>query len=197
VTSWEDVVRGRGEASAPTSTPEAAPPAGTATAEGAEISDEVVDPSTGELILLSTRSTDLLVDLILELRARVQSYTAWRKAAEAEIRKRLEAEGRRIAVVGDHELSVEASRGRAWDPDDLGLVVRELLDEGHLVAGEVTGLLRKETKVDGRLAQSLLGRLTGEPKSRLEGCFRWELKGTPKLQITPVPNLADALPEKT
>ena len=153
----------------------------------------VVDPRDGEVLDLASAATDQLADLVLECQRRERDLQAGRRAAEDELRGRLEREGRRVAVVGDYELSLDSGRARAWDADDLEATVRDLLDRGVLDATWTAGLIKRETKVDGRAAQRLLGMLSGPPKAAVEACFKWESKGRQRVQITRVPDLAEAL----
>jgi hypothetical protein len=149
----------------------------------------VVDPRTGEVLDdLPDVPTDQMAATALELADRAQQLGQMRDVVEGELRARLEAQGRRLAVVGDYELAVRAGRSRVWDPDDLEATLGDLVDQGVLQAGEIAGLVSREPKVDGRQAQQLLGRLTGAAKDALAACFRWQ-DGKPKLTITPIAQL--------
>jgi hypothetical protein len=178
MTSWEEAVAaasGDGTPSAPAH--EVVGPAAGA--------DTVTNPQTGEVLDVAGATTTQLTELVLACRAREADITTWRRAAEDEIRVRLEAEGRRVAVVGDYELEISSGRGRAWDADELDGVLRDLVHRGIVTVSEVADVIHREFKVDGRAAARLLGALDGEAKAEVEQCFRWEQKGRPRLTITP------------
>jgi len=147
----------------------------------------IVHPDTGEVVeALESAATDRLCDLKLALEDREREMRQMRSAIEFELRSRLEREGRRLAVVGDYEISVDSARTRVWDADDLEVVLRDLVGRGMLQASEVSGLISREVKVDGRKAQRLLGALIGEARDAVAGCFRWERRGNPRLLVTRV-----------
>lgn len=146
----------------------------------------VVNPRDGTILdNLNNQPSDLLAAVAHDLRAREKQLAEMRKAVEAVLLGRLEQEGRRLALVGDYEIQVDTGRGRVWDGEDLEHALRELVDAGTLQAGELTGLIRHETKVDGKAAVRLLGLLSGRPRGLVEACFRWETKGRPRLTVTP------------
>lgn len=152
--------------------------------------DLIFDPRTGEILgELADEATDRLADLVLELRARETQLAEMRKQIEAELRDRLKQQGRRVATVGDYELETKTSRKRVWDGDELEGALRHLVDEGVLQVGDLTGLVTRETKVDGTKAAKLLGQLQGAAKHMIEQCFHWEDSGQPKLTVTPVAQL--------
>lgn len=152
----------------------------------------VYDPDDGTVIDLEQHSTGLLAHLVLGFKEREQRYRQMRELVERELMGRVQDGGRKIVLVEGLELKIEYGRGRVWDPDELEHAVRELVDQGTLHAGELTGLITRETKVDGKLAQRLLGALHGPALERVETCFRWEKKSRPRLSITPsLPLLTD------
>ena len=144
----------------------------------------VPDPQTGELIDLRTAPPELLAEAAWILSERERAFRGVRQAVEAELRERLKQSGRRRDQFGRYQLALEPVNRREWDPEELEQCVRALIDEGVVRAGEVTGLLRHETVVSGKTAQTLLGRLSGEPATRLSRCFRWVRHGQPRLTIT-------------
>jgi hypothetical protein len=152
----------------------------------------IVDPRDGTLLEdLTDEPTDQLAIVAVELKAREQHLQAMRAAVEGELTNRVQAAGRRSVHTTGHELKVEQSEGRVWDPEDLEDCLRELVDAGTLTAGELTGLITHETKVNGKQAQKLLGSLDGQPRGLLERCYRWEKKGRPRLVITPLTPLIE------
>jgi len=144
----------------------------------------VIDPQTGEVFdTPADLPTDRLAELAYRLRAAEADRKLWRRAIDDELRARLERDGRREAVVGDYALSVTTGRSRVWSADELETAVRDLIDTGVLHAGEITGLIRRETKVDGRIAAQLLDQLSGAPHDLIASCFAWEQSRTPSLKV--------------
>lgn len=132
--------------------------------------------------------TAALAGAVTEIQARTRRYAEWRKAAEAELLRRLSESRRRSAVVDGWDIQhVSTGRARVWDADDLELTLRELVDENVLRAGEITGLIRTTRSVDGTAARDLLAQLDGDAKARVEACFRWERKGSDKVTVTKAP----------
>lgn len=164
----------------------------------ATVAPEVVvaDPVTGEIIDdLPGADPALLASLVPIFEHQERRLHAMRAAVEDELRDRLKRKGTKLDVYGDFEVSYKPARSRKWDPADLELVVADLVARDIVRAGDVAELMHVETVVNGRAAQRLLGALRGPPKQELEGCFTWEDSSRPKLTVTPVPDLADALPE--
>ena len=186
----------RGEPPAPSSTPPA-PAATTAPKVTASIGSDVelFDPRSGEVLDLTSAPKQQLVDVVLYCRHHEGLMTTWRRACEGELAQRLAAEGKRVDVVGDHELGLDTGRGKEWDGDMLRGVVMDLLEQKIITASTVTGLVRTEVKVDGHAANRLLDQLDGEPRELVAACFHFAQKRRPTVKITPVPDLADALPE--
>jgi len=151
----------------------------------------VADPVTGEVFTgPGDIPSDRLAELAYRLRQAETERRLWRRAVEEELRARLEADGRREAVVGDYHLAVTSGKRREWDADELEGAVQGLIDAGVLQAGEVAELLTREVKVNGTLARQLLERLTGASHDVLASCFTWVQRG-PKVTIEPV---AEQLP---
>lgn len=154
----------------------------------------VVDPRDGTILdSLADQKPDLLAEVALELRRREQQLHDMRELVEAELTDRVLADNdkdRRVAitVLDDYELRVERARSRRWDGDDLEATLEQLHQQGVLRAGEWTGLVTREPKVDGKAAQRLLGQLSGQSLAAVEACFEWEHKGRPRLTITPCPS---------
>jgi hypothetical protein len=142
-----------------------------------------VDPRDGRVLGdMTVEPSTVLADLVLELKRRESELRSWRDVVEAELRGRLAAEHRRLAVVGDYELRVDSGRGE-WDGDELEGVLRALIDDGTLAVRDVTGIVTRQTKVDGHAARRLLNSLTGPPKAAVGDCYRQGV-GKPRLTVT-------------
>jgi hypothetical protein len=183
------------EPPAPTPAPTVpAPQAPAATPASIGTQDAPFDPRTGEPIDLGAAPPEQLIDVVLECRRREALEQTWRRACEDELRRRMG--DRKVAVFGDHELRVDTGRGKEWDSAMLRNVLTELVADHVITAGEIPDGLIKPPQVNGTLANQLLDRLTGEHRELIGECFRWVQKSRPRLTVSPVPDLADALPQE-
>jgi hypothetical protein len=147
--------------------------------------DLLVIPKTGEQIDLATLATDELATLALNLREWERDDAKARKHVERALIDAMQRREHRVEhTPSGYTIEVNAGHTRVWDPDELEGAARHLVDEGVIQAGQYTGLLRRETKVDGRIAQRLLGALTGTARRTIEACFTWKT-GEPTVKITP------------
>lgn len=152
----------------------------------------VMNPRDGTVIEnLTDQPNELLAHVAHELRTRERELNKMRAVVEAELTDRMTAEDRQRLITDHYEIQLEGARSREWDPDALEAALRQLVDDGTLHAGELTGILTHQVKVDRKAAQRVLGTLQGRPLALLEGCFRWE-KGRARLVVTPITPL---LPE--
>jgi hypothetical protein len=148
----------------------------------------VVDPATGEVYHDPAElSTDRLADVAYRCHQHEVNAKLWRRAAEDELRARLERDGRREATIGGYQLEVRSGRSRQWDADDLEGAVQGLVDGGVLQAGEVADLIVREAKVNGTLAKRLLDTLTGPAHDVVASCFTWVQRQRPTVTVERVP----------
>jgi hypothetical protein len=135
----------------------------------------VVHPATGELLpALDTQPPERLAEMLFavrELQARLKDFGV---LVEDELRGRMETRGRRLWVVGDYGLGLESRNESVWDGEELEGVLRDLVDQGVVTAGELTGLIRHETVVSRTEANRLTGRLSGAAKAAVEACRTWK-----------------------
>ena len=138
---------------------------------------------SGELAIDLEASTDELAPVALALAELERELRALRAQVETELLERMRRNDQRVAhLPSGHTLQLRTGRRRVWDPDELETVVRDLVDRGTVNPGAWTGLVRRETKVDGTLALRLLGQLDGTARRELEECFQWQ-DGRPSLKI--------------
>jgi hypothetical protein len=143
----------------------------------------VAHPVTGELIeQLDAQPAEVLADALYQLRERRLAMREMESALEGELRRRVAIRDRAVFVFGEYEVSNKSTSRREWDGDELEGVLRELLDQGTLHAAELTEVIRHETRVSGKEAQRLLGRLTGDALKAVERCFRWR-QGPARLEV--------------
>lgn len=149
-----------------------------------------IDPRDGRVLAdLHDEPSDGLADLVLELKGREADLHAWRRLLEDELRDRLAAGNRTIAVVGNYEIAYRPSRESVWDPDDTEAALRALVDEGWITASEATGIIETKREVRRSNAKRLLGRLSGPARDTLNGCMTWRDRGHPALTVVPVVQL--------
>jgi hypothetical protein len=143
----------------------------------------VAHPISGELIeQLDQQPAAVLADALFLLRERRLVMRQMEGALEAELRRRVAMRDRAVFVFGDYEVSNKSTSRREWDADELEGVLRELLDAGTLHAAELTEVIHHETRVSGKEAQRLLGRLTGDALKAVERCFRWR-QGPARVEV--------------
>jgi predicted HTH domain antitoxin len=147
-----------------------------------------VDPRDGAILTLADAPAEQLADVLLELRRREAQMKEWRTAVEDELVRR-HGDRRAAQVVGDHEIDVDRGHSRVWDPEELELVAVDLVARGLLSLHDISGLIARAPKVDGRKAMALLNRVDGDALVELRRCFEWETKGRPKVKVTPVASL--------
>ncbi len=152
----------------------------------------VVHPDTGELLeRLDTQPPETLADTLAAVRARQAELKSMNAALEQELRRRMELRGRSLTVFGDYEVCVEGSNESVWDAEELETTLRALVDDGVLVAGELTGIIRREPQVSRAEANKLLGRLSGQAKAAVERCRTWQRKGHGRVRVTRSVQLPD------
>jgi hypothetical protein len=81
-----------------------------------------------------------------------------------------------------------------WDADELERTLRDLVDEGALSAGELTGVIRHETTVSRSEAKRLVGRLHGRAAAAVKACCTWR-DGRTRVRVTPVVQLPEPASE--
>lgn len=150
-----------------------------------QTTDIVVHPATGEVLEhLRQLPAEVLADAQLAIVERQAELKEARAAIDTELRSRLEMRGRRYDIYGEFEITLEGGRESVWDPDDTEATLRQLIDDGTLTAGELTGVIRHETLVSRTQINLVLGRLSGPAKTALERCRVWREKGQPRVRVT-------------
>lgn len=147
----------------------------------------------GNVLRLEDEATDALAGVALDLRQHENQLKAWRQLVEAELMDRLTAEEVNVQVVGAYELRMSQTGTGKWDPDDLSGALDDLIVRGILSPQEKADVVHAGLIVDGNKARKLVNRLARRLKDEiLEACYT-KPRGGLKLEITPVPDLADAL----
>jgi hypothetical protein len=145
----------------------------------------IVLGSLGELL---ERLEQLSPGTLAEIHVAITEQQASLKDAKAqvddELRRRLEFAGRKLDIYGEYEVALESTRESVWDPDDTEAALRQLVDDGVLHAGELTGVIHHEIRVSRTQINKVLGRLSGSPKMALERCRVWRDKGQPRVRVT-------------
>lgn len=154
----------------------------------------VFDPRDGEFIDTSTAPAERVADVLHAVREREAALKAARAELEAELRRRLEVRQRKTIVFGGFEVTLDGGRESVWDPDELERTLRDLVDEGALSAGELTGVIRHETTVSRSEAKRLVGRLHGRAAAAVKACCTWR-DGRTRVRVTPVVQLPEPTSE--
>jgi hypothetical protein len=153
----------------------------------------VVHPQTGEIVDLETLPTDRLAEAVLAFRERERDLKAMRIAVEGEVRHRYEQDlerrgvtypsSKHVVCAGDFEIRIEGGNESVWDPDELEVVLRDLIDDGVISAADVTDVIRHETVVSRSSANALLDRLSGRAYDAVKRCRTWRRKGPGRVQV--------------
>jgi hypothetical protein len=158
----------------------------------------VVHPGTGELFdSLDTQPPEVLAETLLALQERQAELKLMVSAVEAELRERIDARTgglNRIAVFGKYEVEDKPVFSRTWDGEELEGVLRDLIDQGVIHAGEVADVICHKTEVSGTAAMRLLHRLGGQALTDVQGCFTWTKKAG---HVKVVPSVALPAPEES
>jgi hypothetical protein len=140
----------------------------------------VVHPDTGERIdNLDAQPPEKLAELYLVVDARLTALKEAKQLLTRQLRRRVDIKTggmNRVAVFGDFEVQDHPAMRREWDADELEGVLRDLIDQGVIHAGEVTDVIRHKTEVTGTVAASLERRLVGSALEALKGCRKWVKK---------------------
>jgi len=149
----------------------------------------VVDPDTGEILSLPDADHAYLVDVFLKLQEYERRLIDWRRAVEDELVRRHDDKGLTPEFVGNHTIEVQEGWTRVWDVDDLKATVQDLVARGVVSLQDVSGLIETSEKVNGRKAQDLLNRVSGDALTELRRCFTWSQKGRARVKVTQVTEL--------
>jgi hypothetical protein len=153
--------------------------------------DLVIHPGTGEVLeQLDEQPAETLADALVVLRERAAQFKAADQAIDAELRRRLRIRGRKHAIFGDVEAEVQTGRESEWDGKQLDATLADLVAEGVVQASEVADVVEHPAVVARSKAKSLLGRLTGDARARVEEACTWKdkparLKVVRSAQLTP------------
>jgi hypothetical protein len=185
------------------STTDSPPPAGAQTLTAREAAGSstrplpVVHPGTGELLEdLGTVGPERLADLLLAVRDKQAALKEIERVVSDEIRGRMQLRGRRVWVVGNYGLELDTGRESVWDADELEAVLRRLVDDGAVNAGEVTEVIRHQTVVSRTEAKRLASRLHGAAQAAVQQCCTWRDKtGTPRVRVQRQAQLVQESPE--
>jgi hypothetical protein len=141
---------------------------------------QAVNPETGELLEhLDQQPPEALAEVLDNIHARQARLKIWSDALEGELRRRLKIIGRNLEVFGEWEVESRPTRSREWDADELEGVLRRLVDEGAVKAGEVADVIVRKPSVAGKQALALRSRLSGEAQAAVDGTFAWKEKPGP------------------
>jgi hypothetical protein len=138
----------------------------------------VVNPRTGELLQqLSRQPADTLADTLDAIRERQAELKAMIGALEDELRRRLDMRGRSTAVFGEWEVQRDSTREAVWDVAEAEGVLKQLVDDGVLRAGELTGVIARDPVVRRTEMNRVLVKLATPERVLLEACRKWRVKG--------------------
>lgn len=132
---------GRGQGNAPT-----APERGPSTSV-------VLNPATGELLDVANASTTDIADWRLRAVELKRELDAMSSDLDVELARRLDAEGRRSARVGDYELTVPAPSKTEYDVERLGIALEALVRDGRIARGFAERCIKVEIKRSAKASE--------------------------------------------
>lgn len=139
------------------------------------IADLVVNLATGEVLEhLDRVPPETLAEAVEALRERQTQFKQWQSDLEGELRRRLRALDRKLAVFGDYEVQMTTPKKSEWDLELLEAGINSLVQQGVLKNGEVTEVIDRTPTVRAGEATKLINRLSGEPKRTLELARTWK-----------------------
>jgi hypothetical protein len=106
------------------------------------MSGEVVLPSTGELVDLSSMATDEIAGQLTMFAELVKEIGRFKHAAFDELAARLDHEGRRSAFVGEYRIEVTAPVEKRWDMRRLQQTLDAFVERGLLSSEKAQRCLR-------------------------------------------------------
>jgi hypothetical protein len=133
---------------------------------------------------LSQQPVARLAEALATIRCRQADLKAAASDIEAELRRRLKQHDRTIVVLDGWEIALEAGNESVWDSDELEGVLRDLVDNGVVTAGELTGIIRREPVVSRTDANRLAARLSGAARTAVEACRTWRQKSPGRVRVT-------------
>lgn len=135
----------------------------------------VVNVATGEVWeQLDKVAPEELAQALEELHERQAQFKHWQSEIEAELRRRLRAVDRKLAVFGPYEVAMTTPRKSEWDAELLEIEIASLVAQGVLKAAEVTEVIDRTPTVRAGEAAKLVNRLSGDPKRALESARTWK-----------------------
>jgi hypothetical protein len=140
----------------------------------------VVHPLTGELLeRLDQQPPETLADAYAHIHQRRTQLKNMEQALETELRRRLDLRGRTTVTFGEWEVAAKPRNEAAWDADELERTLRDLVDDGVVQAGELTGIIRREPQISRTDVNRLITRLSAVNRAAVERCRVWQRKRGP------------------
>lgn len=154
----------------------------------------LVHPRTGEILdAIEHEPTERLADWQLAFKEAEKRLKAMRVEIEHELRHRYADEMERRGItfpsakhfmaVGDVELRIEGGNESVWDAAELEGVLRELVDDGQITAGDYTDVIDRTPAVRRSAANALLDRLGGHAHAAVAACRSWRRKGPGTVRV--------------
>jgi hypothetical protein len=152
----------------------------------------VVHPNTAEVLdHLDQQPPEVLAECLHAVTARQATLKASADALDAELRRRLQIRGRNVATFGDWTVALEQGREAVWEGEQAEEILRELVDEGVLRAGELTDVISHETVIHRSAMNRVLARLTDTYRGKLEAARYWQSRGRGRLRVTATAQLIE------
>jgi hypothetical protein len=147
---------------------------------------EVANPATGELLTVSSATTDELAGLRLLLSQLRREIDDANRMIDVEIARRMDRENEREAVIGGIGVKVNAPNKMSWDFDKLLQTLQALVDDGRLAAGAAARAVERVVTYKARTVEmnKLLRHDDAVVRDEVAACRVFEPQAR-RAQITP------------
>lgn len=153
----------------------------------------VANPATGEqLDRLDQQPAETLAEALAAIQERQTQLKEWGALIDDELRRRLQAKGRKLDVYGDWEVELETPFEYEWDSQNAKTVLQRFIDDGVLRASECVGVIKEQPEVIRSEMNKLLSRLAWPERRELEEFRHKRPKGRGRLRVTRSVSLAEA-----
>ena len=134
------------------------------------MSDTILHPTTGELVLLGEAELPKLSDLYDALAEEERRLKSLKRALSDEVAARLDHEGRRSMSFDDYKIEDTAPTQKEWDMDELRGTLAELVEEQTISMDKSLACVKYTPEPKWAEIKTLLS----DPrcKARIEHCYR-------------------------
>lgn len=131
---------------------------------------QVIVPQTGEVLDLTTETTDRLAEAFDQIKELETQLAAVRRRVGEEMARRLDHEAVRSMEAGDWKIEVDAPVRFTWNPDDTRKMLTLLAETGHISESAVDRACAPTFKVSAREVEKIARVLPESEAQMLQTC---------------------------